>query len=195
MLGSNYPNWTGGDNVREYQLEGDQLVLAPPRADSGEQTRLTWERMPDADLSPEQRKFVGFWRIREVQRRTAAGESLPVNQYADAYITYAASGQMAVHLMRPDRPQYQSSPPTDDEVLTALRGYYSYFGPFSVDEVDQVVTHERMGATTPTAGRPTPFPRNYEFGENTLTLSPPPRMVDGEEVRSYLIWERISEIP
>ena len=62
-----------------------------------------------------------------------------------------------------------------------------------MDEDEQVVTHERMGSTTPSAGRPTPYPRNYEFRDNTLILSPPGRTVDGEEVRSYLAWERLSK--
>ena len=192
VRGSRNPNSRGRDNVREYELQDNLLMLKPPRAASGVQSRLTWERVPETELSAEARKFVGFWRIRSVERRTAAGDSLPATQYADGYITYTASGHMAVHLMRPDRPRFERSPPTDDEVMTALRGYTSYFGLFSVDEEAQVVTHERMGSTTPTAGRPTPFPRNYEFRDDTLILSPPGRMVDGQEVRGYLTWERLS---
>ena len=45
-----------------------------------------------------------------------------------------------------------------DEVLTALRGYTSYFGPFSVDEDEQVATHD------------------------TLILSPPGRMAGGAQL-------------
>lgn len=193
VRGSRTPNSTGRDNVREFEFDDNLLMLKPPRAASGVQSRLTWERVPEADLSAEGRKFVGFWQIRSVDRRTAGGESRPATQYADGYISYTASGHMAVHLMRPDRPRYESSPPSDDDISTALQGYTSYFGPFSVDEDEQVVTHERLGSTTPTAGRPTPFPRNYEFRDNTLILSPPGRMVDGQEVRSYLTWERLSK--
>lgn len=46
--GSLFPNWTGGEQVRFYELSGDQLVLrTPPIALSDEEITgvLTWQRL------------------------------------------------------------------------------------------------------------------------------------------------------
>ena len=98
---------------------------------------------------------------------------------------------MQVHLERPDRTRYEGSPPSDEEVVAAVRSYTSYFGPFSVDEAQQFVTHERVGSTTPSDGPPVPFIRNYEFRDNLLILSPVPAAGDESGARTYLSWERI----
>lgn len=193
LLASRSPNGAGSDNQRGYEFHDNQLTLRPPRGESGVQLALTWQRVPDANLTSEQQKFVGFWRIKNVERRTADGESVETRQYANGYIIYTASGHMQVHLERPDRPRYASSPPSDDEIAAAVRSYTSYFGPFSVDEAARVVTHERVGSTTPSAGRPVPFLRNYEFRDNLLILSPVPATPEGAQTRAYLSWERISE--
>ena len=45
--GSMYPNWEGADQVRFYELSGDQLILrTPPIAFGDEEFTgvLTWER-------------------------------------------------------------------------------------------------------------------------------------------------------
>ena len=38
-------SWVGTDQVRDVELEGDTLVLRPPRRPSGEQGVLTWRRL------------------------------------------------------------------------------------------------------------------------------------------------------
>ena len=190
VRGRRNPNGVG-DNLRAYEFHDDQLTLRPPRNDSGVQSALTWRRVPDADLSAAQQEFVGFWRIQSVERRDAAGEPQETRQWANGYIIYTAAGHMQVHLERPDRPRYASVPPTDEEVLSAVRSYTSYFGPFSVDDTQQLVTHERVGSTTPSDGRPVPFIRSYEFRDDLLILSPVPAPDDASGARTYLSWERI----
>ncbi len=191
LIASRNPNSAGSDNLRSYELHDDQLTLRPPRGDSGVQLALTWQRVPDADLTPEQQKFVGFWQIQNVERRSADGESLETRQWENGYIIYTAAGHMQVHLERPARPRYASSPPGDDEVVAAVSSHTSYFGPFSVDETAQLVTHERVGSTTPSDGRPAPLLRNYEFRDNLLILSPVPAADDASAARTYLSWERM----
>ena len=193
LIASRSPNGAGSDNQRSYEFNGDELTLRPPRGESGVQLALTWQRVPDAQLTPEQQSFVGFWQIKGVERRSADGESMEVRQYANGYIIYTAAGHMQVHLERPDRPRYTSSPPSDEELVAATRSYTSYFGPFSVDGNEELVTHERVGSTTPSAGRQTPveMPRNYEFRDNLLILSPVTATPESAAARSYLSWERI----
>jgi hypothetical protein len=60
-----------------------------------------------------------------------------------------------------------------------------------VNENERVVVHDRIGSTSP-AGSGTAAPRGYEFRDNTLILKPPPSTVDGQEVQSFLTWERLS---
>ena len=46
--GSLFPNWTGGDQVRYYELAGDQLVLRTPPIPLGDDEItgiLTWQRL------------------------------------------------------------------------------------------------------------------------------------------------------
>lgn len=191
LLASRSPNGAGSDNVRAYEFHDDQLTLRPPRGESGVQLALTWQRVPDAALTPEQQKFVGFWQIQSVERRSADGETEETRQWENGYIIYTAAGHMQVHLERPDRPRYEASPPSDEEVVVAVRSYTSYFGPFSVDETQELVTHERAGSTTPSDGRPVPFIRGYEFRDNLLILSPVPAAGDESGMRTYLSWERI----
>ena len=57
------------DAKRFYDFEGDRLTLtpAPAPADGGGMAaatrRLIWERLPNAPLSAEEQKFVGFHRL------------------------------------------------------------------------------------------------------------------------------------
>ena len=194
VLGSFNPNTTEQDSVRRFEFHGDDtLILMPPPGRTGVQSRITWEREPAADLGPEYERFVGFWRYRRTDRRPADGDPRDTTQFGDGYVIYTASGHMAVHLIRPDRPAFQNTPPTDDEVLNAMRTYTSYFGPVAPDsDADRpTIIHNRIGTTNPNPN-PDPAVRGYEFRDNLLILSPPAATVDGVEVRSYLTWEKLN---
>ena len=99
---------------------------------------------------------------------------------------------MAVHLVRPDRQPYAASQPTDEEVLSALGSYASYFGPYTIDLDERLVVHDRIGNLRP-SGVNTLARRGYAFMDDTLILQPPATMVDGREVKSFLTWTRLSE--
>ena len=194
LLGNLNPNGAGTDNKRFYEFSGNQLALKPPAGASGVQLRIVWERASDlTDLTPEHRRLVGFWEIGSVERRTTDGESLPANQYADGYIIYMPSGHMAVHLMRPDRPRYADTPPTPEEADAALGSYASYFGPFTIHADDGYLVHHRVGHTSPSQ-MGTDAQRFYELTENELILKPPVATVDGQQVQSYIHWNRIGDV-
>jgi len=181
----------GVDNKRFYEFSGNQLILQPPVGDSGIQLKIVWERVRDLpELTQEQRKFIGFWEIVGVERKTADGESLTANQYAAGYLIYMPSGHMAVHLMRPNRPQYAGSRPSPDEGETALSTYASYFGSFTVHANEGYVVHHRIGNMNPN-GVGTDAQRFYEITDNTLILMPPPATIDDQQVQRYIHWNRI----
>ena len=194
LLGSLSPNGAGGDNKRFYEFSGNQLFLQPPPGDSGIQLRIVWERVSDlTDLTPEHRQLIGFWQIDSVERRTTDGGSLPANQYADGYIIYMPSGHMAVHLMRPDRPRYAGTPPTPEEADAALGSYASYFGPFTLHADEGYVVHHRIGHTSPSQ-MGTDAQRFYELTGNHLILKPPVATVEGQQVQSFIRWNRIGDV-
>ena len=126
-------------------------------------------------------------------RETSDGESVPADQYETAYIAYAPSGHMSVHLMRAGRQIYAGDEPTADEALAVVDTYGSYFGPFSVNEEEAYLVHHRIGNEDPGQSG-TDAQRFYELTDTHLNLMPPPATDDeGREVQSTIRWARISD--
>ena len=186
----------GSDYKRFYTFSGDRLTLQPPVGENGNKTRITWEKLPDlpeSELTETHKRVFGFYRLESVSRRTVDGESVPVNQYETAFIIYAPSGHMAVHLMRPGREPYAGTRPTPEEALPAVQTYGSYFGPFSVHEDEGYLIHHEIGNLNP-AGTGTDARRLYELTDTHLTLRPPVRTdSEGRQVQNALRWARISD--
>ena len=196
LEGSLNTRGAGSDYKRFYTLSGNRLTLQPPAGENGNETQLTWEKLPDlpeSELTETHRRLFGFYRIESVSRRIVDGESLPANQYDTAFIIYAPSGHMAVHLMRPGREPYAGTRPTPEEALAAVQTYGSYFGPFSVHEDEGYLVHHRIGNLSP-RGTGTDAPRFYELTDTHLTLRPPVGTdSEGRQVQSTLRWARISD--
>ena len=194
------PSGTGSDYVRHYSFEeggefGEgSLTLQPPAGADGGVVRLTWRRLPDlTELTDEHRRFIGFWEFSRLDRTDDSGAALPVQRtYEDGFIIYAASGHMAVHLVRPGRELFAEGRPTAEEAAVAMSTYVSYFGPYTIHQEEGVVVHQRPGCWFPGCIG-SDARRGYEFGDGTLTLKPPAREVDGGTVQDALTWERISE--
>ena len=192
LRGSLNPSGVGSNYVRGFEFREDLLTLQPPSGPSGIQSRLTWQRVPDRpELTPEHQRFIGFWEIDSIERRTESGELLPTEQFVDGFVLYTTSGHMAVHLMRAERRPPEGTQLTSEEALEAMRSYASYFGPVSLHEAEGYIVHHVIGQTNP-GGIGTDAQRYYEFTDNQLILKPPPSTVDGERVQSALTWTRIS---
>lgn len=195
LKGSLDPRGAGSDYKRLYTFGENTLTLQPPAREDGSKTFLTWERLPDlpeSELTDTHRTLFGVYRIESVSRQTTDGESVPVDQYEEAYILYAPSGHMSVHLMRPGRTRYAGERPTPEEALMATRTYASYFGPFSVHENEGYVVHHRIGSENP-VGTGTDAQRFYELSQSHLTLRPPVQTDNqGRQAQTALRWARIS---
>ena len=187
---------TGSDQKRFYTFSGNRLTLQPPADENGNKTQLIWEKLPnlsESELTETHKRLFGFYRLESVSRRIIGGESLPANQYDTAFIIYAPSGHMAVHLMRPSRQSYAGTRPTPEEALAAVQTYGSYFGPFSVCEEGGYLVHHRIGNLNP-GGTGTDAPRSYELTDTHLTLRPPVGTDrEGRRGQSSLRWARISD--
>ena len=192
LQGNLSPASAFNDNKRFYELSGNQLTLMPPAGDSGVQLRIVWQRLPnlpDAELTATHRQLFGFYRHVKSERWTMDDEPVPAVQSDNGFIIYMPSGHMAVHIMRPGRPDFTGAA-TPEDALGAVQTYGSYFGPFSVNEADGYLMHERIGNLNP--GEITDAQRFYELNDTTLILRPPPRVIDGREVKSAITWERLN---
>ena len=205
LEGSLNPGGVGSDYERSYNFLGGDLVLKPPMRDDGSQSLLTWERLPDldeGDLSETHRKLFGVFRVESVTRHTTDGYEVEAEQYDTAYLLYARSGHMSVHLMRPGRRPFAADQPTADEALHAKQSYGSYFGPFSVHEIAGCIScpgprdqgyllHHRVGSEDPSANG-VDARRYYELSDTHLTLRPPVRTDEqGRQVISVIRWTRL----
>ena len=135
-------------------------------------------------------RFVGTWRFVSIERRGPNGETIPFeNPFTDGLIMYTPTGRMSVQLMRGGRQEYAGDRPTDEEAQAALATYTAYYGPFTVYEAEGTVTHHRQTHLNP--GSVLDVVRAYRFSGNRLMLTPPSRVVNGEELTTTLTWERI----
>ena len=205
LEGSLNPDGAGSDYQRFYTFGGDTLTLQPPEREDGLKSFLTWERLPDlpsSELTAKHQQLFGIYRVESVTRHTDDGYSLPADQYETAFLFYAASGHMSVHLMRPGRVPYAGEQPTADEALMTTETYGSYFGPFSVNEITGCIScpgprdggyfvHHRVGSENPRDSG-TDARRYFELTDTHLTLRPPMRTdEEGREVQSVIRWERL----
>ncbi len=135
-------------------------------------------------------RFVGTWSFVSIERRGPNGETIPFeNPFTDGLIMYTPTGRMSVQLMRGGRQEYAGDRPTDEEAQAALATYTAYYGPFTVNEAEGTVTHHRQTHLNP--GSVLDVVRAYRFSGNRLMLTPPSRVVNGEELTTTLTWERI----
>ena len=191
------------DAKRFYDFEGERLILMPAPADGGGKdtatTRLIWERLPNAPLSDDAKRFVGFHRLLYTDRyREKDGEVIFHGERNDtraetSYIIYTPTGHMMVHLMQKEgRTPYAGSRPTPDESLKAFQSYTGYFGRFTTYENydPPFLMHNQDGTTRP-ARDVDATKRFYEFTGNVLRLGGPPRLNEaGEWQGGHLYWER-----
>jgi hypothetical protein len=185
---------SGTDQVRGFTISGNRLTLRPPASANGNQSSLTWERVPDLpNLMPTHRKLIGFWKLISNERRNAKGELLSSSPGQTGFIVYTASGHMMVHMMQLYRRRNAGGPPTPEETMAAYRSYTSYFGPYTVNESEKYLVHHLAGTINP--GRVgTDFQRFFEFSGKRLTLKPPvTKNSNGEDVQMTITWERLSD--
>ena len=183
----------GKDQKRFFELSGNRLTLKPPSAANGNQTRLTWERMPDlTNPTAEQQRFVGFWKLVSNERKNQKGEVLSSNPGQAGYIIYTRAGFMAVHMVQPNRKPYAAQQPTPQEAREDLRTYTNYFGPFYVHQSDGYVVHDQFGSLSAGRNSPSPQQRYYRFVGNRLLLQPPPTYTDNDTIQGTITWERVN---
>ncbi len=131
------------------------------------------------------KRFVGTWRLVSLEVDGQPGPN--TGSHPTGRIYYDAAGNMAAQIL-PDRPRskWTGAVPTPDEARETVIGYVAYFGTYTVDDRERVISHQRAGALNPNWADAPPLVRRYEFiGDDRLVLIP----VDNPRMR--LTWERI----
>jgi len=193
-FGALSPGFSGSNQVRKFTISGNRLTLQPPTATNGDQSTLTWERVPDLpDLTPMHRKLIGFWKLISNEVRDGKGDLVSANPGQTGFIVYTASGHVMVHMMQPYRRRNVGPSPTPEETMATYRSYTSYFGPYSVNESERYVVHHLAGALSP-GWVGSDFQRYVEFSGKRLILRPPPgKDRSGKTVQLMITWERLSD--
>ena len=147
-------------------------------------------------LSPAAAKLVGTWRLLSIEERGPEGKLVPPLDYGPdpvGMIIYDEFGNMSVHAMRRGRPRLPSddvhrAPP--ELAKAAFTGYGAYFGTFTVDEKNEIVTHHVVGSLIPN-WEGSEQRRRFTIDGDKLTLEPPEFKADGQSRSRRLTWQRV----
>ena len=147
---------------------------------------------PAARSAPDQ--MLGAWELRSRTVTRANGEvvSDPIlGQQPIGRLFYAASGHMALQMMRQGRAQAITEP-SDSALATNARvvlGYDAYVGTFAVDEGAGTVTHHIEGSLFPEdLGKD--FTRRFRVDGDTFELAFTSRAGDGSDLTRTLVFQR-----
>ncbi len=143
--------------------------------------------------APEAGTLVGSWRLVSAEGRSTDGTVTqewgpkPLGR-----LILDDGGRMSVHLLNPARRHFASGDflrPTPEELKEAFDGYFGYFGTYTVEESEGVLTFPVEGAAYPnyigTAQR-----RFFVLDENRLTSRTPPERAGGADITYVIVFER-----
>ena len=144
-------------------------------------------------------RFAGTWRMTRGGRLDADDRPLPAPDPPSfgapngvGFLMYDPAGFMGVVIMQDGRTPYADTRPTADEARMALSSYTSYFGPYTIDEANGVITHHVEGSLGPN-GNGVDNRRAYEFIDDDTLVLMPPRGRSGVQLR--LTWRREPDLP
>jgi hypothetical protein len=106
-------------------------------------------------VSAEQRTdrhlLVGAWKLTSWVIASPSGElSHPMGKSPEGRIIYTENGQMSAQLMYPDAILPNLSGLSESQVMGYVHSIFiSYYGSYSVNESDQIVTHHVSGSNMP----------------------------------------------
>ena len=135
--------------------------------------------------------LIGTWRLISYEARTGDGSvSYPLGHNPSGFILYSEDGYMSVTMMTANRTKYASGDlrgGTPEEKLSAAESYLSYSGKYTF-EGDRVLHHVEVSFIPNRVG--TTQVRNLTLSGNTVTLSTPAMLINGEQQTAELVWQR-----
>lgn len=98
-------------------------------------------------------KLVGSWKLASFHIQDSRGQTTyPFGRDARGRLIYEPDGRMAVQLMDPRRPGFESDDPlvtSEAEVRAAFGGYTAYYGTYSVHPDEETIVHHIEAALLP----------------------------------------------
>ena len=146
-------------------------------------------------------QLVGSWRL--VSRVTTAADGTVlknpgVSATPNGVLIYDRSGHVAAQASRPGRTvemlwdecRVAQNLAAESNNSQAISGYDAYFGTYTVDVKEGVVTHHLEGALFPgDLGKN--LKRNFAVSGDTLTITYHATTADGTQVLRTLVWTRL----
>jgi len=122
--------------------------------------------------------FIGTWKlVHSIEIDEQGNRHYPFGDDAVGYIIYDEAGIMAVQITRKNR---------DKSKVDVLSDYLAYFGPYTIDEENQLVSHHLVGElSSQRVG--SVQKRQYQFLEGDRLLLKP--WNDG--TNREILWERV----
>ncbi|WP_163708165.1 lipocalin-like domain-containing protein [Mangrovibacterium lignilyticum] len=134
-------------------------------------------------------KLLGSWQLQEWTAELANGEIVfPFGEDVIGRITYDERGDMAVQIMKNNRPEFHSEDllqAQPDEMIDAYTGFIAYCGTYDVHPNSNQVIHRIAISSFPNWVGQNQV-RSYEFKDDRLILSTD---VIGSS-RHKLVWKR-----
>jgi hypothetical protein len=149
---------------------------------------------PDVTI-PLRERLIGTWHLIACTLRSVTGETwYPYGSEPKGMLMYDPAGHVIVVLMRSGRPPFASGDlltGTPEEIREAFLGFDAYCGTYSIDEVQQTVTHHIAACRFPN-WEGTDQLRLIQFDENGLHLHSLPYTLSGTEWTVEISWQRAS---
>jgi len=137
--------------------------------------------------------LAGSWKLISFHSKDSSGQTTyPFGKDAQGRLIYEPDGRLAVQLMNPNRPRFQSDDPmvtSETEVRAAFDGYTAYYGTYSVNPDEKTIVHHIEASLLPNwVG--TDQLRHFEFDGKYLTLKGD-LLLGGVQGVVSLVWQRL----
>jgi hypothetical protein len=137
--------------------------------------------------------LVGNWGLVSFEAVSGGHTEYPFGPDAIGLLTYDGASRMAVQIMKTGRPFFASDDQDDgtvEEFAAAFKGYAAYYGTYSVDEQEGVVTHHVAASMYPNwVG--SDQRREVLLEGDRLTLSTRLPWRQGRDWMFRLVWRRL----
>ena len=173
-----------------------QLIPAVAQTTGSAGVDSKHEKVPDRRTADD---LVGAWRLVSVETIRPNGETIYpfYGKHPEGILIYDRSGWMSVQIVSDPKPaapladsreSFLAAPPSDK--VSAIDGYYAYYGTWTVDPSGSSVTHHIVSSLYP-GERGEDGKRQLSLQGNRLTLTAKAHEM-GEDHQRRLVWERVS---
>jgi hypothetical protein len=143
-------------------------------------------------MSPAKQQFVGTWTLISIQYVESDGRRIePFGPGARGLLYFDAAGHFATQVMAANRPRFASNNRmlgTADENKAMSQGVVAYFGTYSVDDANRIVTLHIEQSSFPNWNG-TDQRRTFAFAEDELRYTAASSTANPAE-SAELVWKR-----